>query len=456
MSPQMIQSISLMPLSADELTERIYEEVERNPALEIVKEASRQNTVAVKKTSSSSASDSDAYQSFLESMPSRSESLKDHLISQLHLLPVSQREIEIGEKIIYNLDDYGYHSVPLEDLFSSPLSDEIQKTLVRIQHLDPSGVACSGVQESLLIQAHTMSDSPLLAVQILSLPPDIFTDLFSKPRPSLMLKKLQNANEEMFLSVSQGELEEALDFIKTLDPYPARNFTSASSQYIIPDVRIRRTTSEERAETGESFIIELLNGALPELAISPEFEKIVKNSKIHTDKGTVSAAEKEAKKFAGDAVKDAQWFLRSIHQRNVTLIKTVHAILRYQKSFFDKGSRFLSPLRMKDVADEIGVHEATVSRIASSKYIQCEWGIFEIKYFFTTAVASTPQASGRTDQDHSKESVKEELRLLIEKEGSLSDQKLSDLLAEKGIKIARRTVAKYRTELNITSSFDRK
>ena len=112
---------------------------------------------------------------------------------------------------------------------------------------------------------------------------------------------------------------------------------------------------------------------------------------------------------------------------------------------------------MKDVADEIGVHEATVSRIASSKYLQCEWGTFEIKYFFTTAVASTPGLAGNlTVQDHSKESVKEELRLLIEKEGSLSDQKLSDLLAQKGIKIARRTVAKYRTELNITSSFDRK
>jgi len=457
MSPQMIQSISLMSLSADELIDRIYEEAERNPALEIVKEASLQNaSVSIKKTSST-ASDSDAYQAFLESVPSRSLSLKEHLLSQLHLLPLSLFETDIGEKIINNLDDYGYHSVPLNELLPSIPGDAVQKVLVRIQHLDPAGIACSGIQESLLVQIHALPDSPLLAVRILSLPSDVFEDVFAKPRPSLMLKKLQETNDADFESISQEELEDALDYIKSLDPYPARRFSSSSSRFIIPDVRIRRASTDEREETGEDFIIELLNGVLPEIALSPEFEKMAQSSINTAEKNSMSKGDKEAKKFAGDAVKDAQWFLRSIHQRNVTLIKTVHAILRSQKSFFEKGNRFLSPLRMKDVADEIGVHEATVSRIASSKYLQCEWGTFEIKYFFTTAVASTPGLAGNLAvQDHSKESVKEELRLLIEKEGSLSDQKLSDLLAQKGIKIARRTVAKYRMELNITSSFDRK
>ena len=154
MSPQMIQSISLMSLSADELIDRIYEEAERNPALEIVKEASLQNaSVSVKKTSST-ASDSDAYQAFLESMPSRSLSLKEHLLSQLHLLPLSLFETDIGEKIINNLDDYGYHSVPLNELLPSIPGDAVQKVLVRIQHLDPAGIACSGIHESLLVQIH--------------------------------------------------------------------------------------------------------------------------------------------------------------------------------------------------------------------------------------------------------------------------------------------------------------
>jgi RNA polymerase sigma-54 factor len=457
MSPQMIQSISLMSLSADELIDRIYEEAERNPALEIVKEASLQNASVSVKKSSSSASDSDAYQAFLESMPSRSLSLKEHLLSQLHLLPLSLSETDIGEKIINNLDEYGYHSVPLNELFPPFPSALVQKVLVRIQHFDPVGIACSGIQESLLLQVHALADSPLLAVRILSLPADVFEDVFSKPRPSLMLRKLQEKNIADFESVSQEDLEDALEYIKSLDPYPARQFSTAPSQFIIPDVRIRRASADEKEETGEDFIIELLNGVLPEIALSPEFEKMAQASKNTLGKSSTSKEDKDARKFAGDAVKDAQWFLRSIHQRNITLIKTVHAILRAQKLFFEKGSRFLSPLRMKDVADEIGVHEATVSRIASSKYIQCEWGTFEIKYFFTTAVASTTALNGnKTPQDHSKESVKEELRLLIEKEGSLSDQKLSDLLAQKGIKIARRTVAKYRTELNITSSFDRK
>ena len=457
MSPQMIQSISLMSLSAHELIDRIYEEVERNPALEIVKEASLQKPVNVKKNSSiSSASDSDAYQAFLESIPSRSVSLKDYLLSQLHVQNLSQHEIDIGEKIINNLDEYGYHCVPLKELFPSIPEDAFQKVLVRIQHFDPAGIACSGLQESLLLQALSKTDSPLLAVQILSLSQDTFEDIFSKPRPSLMLKKLQETKLPEFTSTSQEDLEEALTFIKSLDPFPAHQFSSSSSSnYIIPDIRIRKATDEEKEETGQEFVIELLNSVFPEVAVSSEFEKMAQAKK---DKNSTSfTADKEVKKFATEAVKDAQWFLRSIHQRNVTLLKTVQSILRSQKAFFNKGSRYLSPLRMKDVADEIGVHEATVSRIASSKYLQCEWGIFEIRYFFTTAVASTSASDGSSEiKDHSKESVKEELRLLIEKEGALSDQKRSDLLAQKGIKIARRTVAKYRTELHITSSFDRK
>lgn len=449
MSPQMIQSISIMALSADELIERIYEEVERNPALEVIKEASLQTaSVAIKKSSGSTSSDSDAYQSFLESVPSRMDSLKEHLLSQLHIQTLSVDEIEIGEKIINNLDIHGFHIVPLTDLFDVDSFRAVEKILTLIQHFDPLGTACADIQESLLIQAHSIIQAPRLALEVLALPSSVFFDVFSKPRPSLMLKKLQEIENSAFLEINQSDIEDILDFIRSLDPYPARQFSIVESSYIIPDVRVRRSTVDEK-ELGEDFVVELLNGVLPEIAISPDFEKL-----SHSPKKDL---EKEDRKFVSDAVKDAQWFMRSIHQRNATLGKAVHSILRYQRLFFDKGPRFLSPLRMKDVADEIGVHEATISRIANSKYLQCEWGLFEIKHFFTSAVASTSASSPKkTAQDHSKESVKEELRILIEKEGSLSDQKLSDLLAQKGIKIARRTVAKYREELNIASSFDRK
>ena len=164
--------------------------------------------------------------------------------------------------------------------------------------------------------------------------------------------------------------------------------------------------------------------------------------------------QKEVRSFVRDHVKDAQWFIRSINQRNQTLLRISKSIVEFQRDFFRRGPKYLKPLTLKDIAQAVDVHETTVSRIANSKYIQTEWGIFELKYFFTNSISG----AGSTGSQFSKEGVKERIREIIEEHSGskrLSDQKIADILAERGIKIARRTVAKYRKELDILSSYDR-
>jgi len=162
---------------------------------------------------------------------------------------------------------------------------------------------------------------------------------------------------------------------------------------------------------------------------------------------------KEVKQFVNNRVKEARWFIQSIHQRNQTLLKVAKAIVEFQRDFFLKGPKYLRPLTLKDIAQEIGVHEATVSRITTSKYIQTEWGIFELKYFFSNSISG----AGSTGSQYSKEAVKQIIKEIIEQEGgkNLSDQKIADLLSKRGIQLARRTVTKYRKELAISSSYDR-
>lgn len=432
MSYQLIQSISLLPLSIEELREKIYEEVDKNPALEIVQDGKNENPIIRKKLSSTSypngSDDSDSFQSFLESSPSQSETLQDNLLEQLRVSKLSKEEVEIGEKIIQNLDENGYHVVPLDRLLSKDIENStIEKILTIIQSFDPIGVCCKGLQESLFIQAKDKKASKLVLDLL-----DKYFEVLQSGKASTIQKKLLEKNEK--LSIQQ--IEEAIDFIKTLEPYPARNYSIEQSIFVSPDVLVTKLLPEEIDEKDPTveYKITLVKENYPDIQISKDFLSF-------QDKDPV------VKK----AVQDASQFINAINQRNSTLIKITTEIVRTQKQFFDKGKEFLKPLRMKDIADYVGVHETTVSRIASSKYLQCEWGIFEIKYFFSNAV----EISQNNNEVMSKESIKQKLKAIIEKEGSLSDQKLSDKLAEQGISIARRTVAKYRSELNFNSSYDR-
>jgi RNA polymerase sigma-54 factor len=344
---------------------------------------------------------------------------------------------------------------------------KLLEVLNKIQKFDPVGVICKNLQESLELQAKSKlflsennyenEDYIDLDFETKNLILEILHshfELLEKPRANLIQKKLNEKGIDCTLS----QVETSLEFIRSLDPYPAREFSTENPIFIRPDVFIRRLSQEEIRESNDEelkkypFAIDLIKSNLPTIKISKDFLKY-QNENSQTKK----------------AVKEAKSFLEAIEQRNSTLIKVCVEIVKHQKDFFEKGAKFLKPLRLKDVAQDIGVHETTVSRISNAKYIQCEWGLFEVKYFFSNAVnvqskdiISDEDNSSSKNQNSqekilSKESIKQELlSILQEEEGkNLSDQKLSDKLAQRGINIARRTVAKYRKELNFDSSYDR-
>lgn len=458
LSYQMIQSINLLSIPTIELSEKIYEEVEKNPALEIVRDVSFENAeVRVKSTNNellakntnSSDSRSDNFQAFLENTLYQEETLQEYLLQQLSFSNLSDDEKEIAAKIIQSLDDRGFFITSLEEIFAQNKLEYEKALLVlpKIQKFDPIGVICKNLQESLEIQAKEKlfslekdetnfaqnidTETKNLILQILH----SNFELLEKTRPSYVHKKLN----EKGISCTLSQVELSIDFIRSLDPYPAREFFVESSVFIGPDVLVRQLSEEElREENNDAsennlFIVELVKTNLPVVKISKDFLEY-QNENSQTKK----------------AVKDAKNFLNAVEQRNSTLLKVSVEIVKYQKDFFEKGSLYLKPLRLKDIANKIGVHETTVSRISNGKYLQCEWGLFELKYFFSNSV-------NENNDSQSKESIKQELLQILKSSGEkkLSDQKLSEKLAEKGINIARRTVAKYRKELNFDSSYDR-
>ena len=252
------------------------------------------------------------------------------------------------------------------------------------------------------------------------------------------LEKGKHAEIRKALKLKESQLEAILAFIKTLSPFPGRLFSTEKTRYVVPDLRIRIEENE--------FVIELNDEIIPVLGINPFFAEFSKG------KGG-----KEAASFVKENIEKAKFFIGSIQQRNVTLVKVAKAIVKFQTKFFIEGPQAMQPLILRDVADEIGVHETTVSRIANGKYVQTEWGIFELRRFFTNSVPATASGTNR----NSKESAKATLREILETEQrggktALSDREIVDILVKRGIKIARRTVAKYRGELDMDSSFGRR
>ncbi|WP_455160263.1 RNA polymerase factor sigma-54 [Treponema lecithinolyticum] len=467
LSPQMVQSINLLSLPLEDLHERLYEEAEKNPALEIINDGIWEPPSIRVSAKSGSAAESDAHQAFLESTPAAQESLQEHLLSQLALLPLSDDERQLGERIIQNLNDRGYNaSDPASLLGKQDSTQSLKKMLGIVRRLDPVGTACADLQESLAVQAEQHTDAPFLALDILK---HHFTVLEKK-----RAIRIRKALAEQGVQCTLEQTEQALEFIRSLNPFPASRFDKAGSEngirFAVPEVSVRKATDEEREETGNTFIIEFLKENIPHIGISPLYESIAQNK-----------TDKSSQHFALEALRDARQFIHALNMRTKTLTAAVYQIVLHQSVFFEKGPGNLIPLKMKDIAEKIGVHETTVSRLANGKYIQCEWGIFEIKYFFTNAATAnrstaasntvpltSPVRSSISDSipastepvAGSKEAVKYMLQKIItnaEKENSkkLSDAQLVTLLEKQGVHIARRTVAKYRNELHIESSFDR-
>ena len=440
MSPQMFQSIQLMALPLQELTFRIHEELEKNPALELIEEKSLisledySNEKNVDKDDFfENSSDpgysrherkeaSDRKQKFIEGALSRPESLQEHLMSQLLLQNLSAEQFETGELIIRNLDNNGFYQEDLYLLLNENQQKLLPEVLDIIHSFDPLGICVKDYKESLLLQADLLFETP-----------EGTTEVIKNYLPLVKKKEVKELSKKLNLTLE--DVNNIIKFIQTLNPYPGRLFSSTPPIYVVPDIMVT-------IKNGDFFLV-LNDEEIPVLGISPFFEK---NQDIKR--------EKETRQYVNNSIRNAKWFINSIQLRNSTLLKIANVIVEFQRNFFLKGPKYLLPLTLKDVAREVDVHETTVSRISNAKYMQTEWGIYPLKYFFTNSISG----SGSKGSRYSKEGVKAVIKEILEEETSkkhLSDQKVSDLLKLQGINIARRTVAKYRSELSIDSSFDR-
>lgn len=420
MSLQLIQSINLLPLTVTELKQRIEEELERNPALEAAEDRSLVSFDELDARSghrvraTASFDDEDTQRRFLEGVLSRGESLHDHLSWQLRLHPLSEEALEAGERIISNLDANGFHLEPVASLFPTTVSAErITPLLELIQTLDPKGCAVSDWKESLVVQMRLEGFEPHHE--------RLVTDYWEA------LERKRYKEIASGLKLTEDEVLTLVEDLKALNPFPGRAYSLQPPAYVVPDA-----------------LIGFKNGTL-QLVLNEEEIPILRVGGDFQEGFELAVEDKEAKQFVRQKVADAERFIQNLRYRKNTLFKVCRAIMEFQVDFFRRGPKYLKPLTLKDVAQELEVNESTVSRVTTGKYVQTEWGIYELKHFFSNAVSSN---------EFSKEGVKETIREILadhqadHKEGKkLSDQKISDLLSQRGIEIARRTVTKYRLEL---------
>jgi RNA polymerase sigma-54 factor len=445
LSPQMIQSIKLMAMPLQELKEQIQEEIESNPALELISDAStlsleslpegdsKESEEAARFENSSdsgfasrSGSDDDSKRMFIEGAIARAETLQEHLLSQLRVQRIDDGRRAIGEALIQNLDDDGFHKEDPYSFIPKAPRAELDDVMSLVRSFEPVGTCCSDYRESLVVQAELAEEAPDSAIAVLR----DHMELLEKGKHSEIQKRLK---------LSECELQATLSFIKGLSPFPGRAYSTEEPQYVVPDILVKLKDGD--------FVIVLNDEEIPVLGIDPFFDSLAEK------KGTERPDDRATGAYVRDNIKRAKFFIRSIHQRNVTLLKVARAVIEFQRAFFAEGPKRLAPLTLKDVADEVGVHETTVSRIANRKFMQTDWGIFELRYFFTNSISG----AGSRGSSFSKEGVKQVIKEIIEAEDSiLSDRDIMEVLARKGIALARRTVAKYRGELDLGSSFGRK
>jgi len=354
-----------------------------------------------------------------------SETLADHLLWQMQVSGFSPQEQHIGEALIGNVDDDGYIRTNLDELaekLQSSISD-VEGILERIQQFDPPGVAARDLIECLINQMNQLGiNDPIMHEIIRNHLHDLETKNYKKIAQDL--KK----DMETILAAAKH--------ISMLEPKPGRPFGGTEPQYITPDIYVYKV--------GDEFIIVLNDDGLPRLRISNYYKQILYNSEMTTEK---------EREYIQDKLRSAVWLIRSIHQRQRTIYKVMKSIIQFQRDFFDKGITCLRPMILRDVAEDISMHESTISRVTTNKYVHTPQGIFELKFFFNSGLSSE-------GDDVASESVKDHLKKIITKESPshpYSDQEIVRIIKnEHGINIARRTVTKYREALGILSSTKRK
>ncbi len=345
-------------------------------------------------------------------------SLTDKLLEQLHMVPdLTDEELEIGEYLIWNLNDDGYLCCDVSEIAEnlSVTPEKVENVLKIVQTFDPAGIAARNLRECLLIQLREENGNPL-AIRILE---EDYED-FRNKRFEKIAKKL---------GVSLEEVRQALEDISKLNPKPGEGFFSTELNYVVPDVIVERVDDD--------FVITLNDSYVPRLRINRMYRKMLSNRK-----GT----SKEVKDYIRKRLESARWLINSIEQRRATILKVMHAIVERQRDFFEKGPGNLKPMILKDIADDVGMDISTISRVTNGKYVQTDFGVFELKSFFSEKMR---KSSG---EEISNKVIKDRIREIIENEDRkkpLKDDQIVEILGKEGIPIARRTVAKYREQMGI-------
>lgn len=438
LAPQLQQSLQILQAAALELRQMVNQEMATNPVLEEeerepaeddnfeeeFEELARldeewKDLFSTGSRGLSSEEEEERRQRMLESVVS-STTLQQHLMEQLGFAELNEDEFRIAELIIGNIDDHGFLQSPPEEMSANtgiPL-DEVQQVLDVIQGFDPPGVGARDLRECLLIQLRRRGKGESLEARMVA---DHLDDL-AKHRYPVIARKL---------GISKEQVQYAAESVARLDPRPGQIFAPEQGQYVQPDVRVEWAEGDYR--------VTLNNEQIPHLRISNTYKDIMSHG----------GGGREVKEYIRDKIRSGKFLIKSIHQRQETILKIANEIVDRQREFLEQGPSRLRPLNMSQVADAVGVHETTVSRAIAGKYMATPQGTFEMRYFFR------PGYQNAEGEELSNTSVKETIADLVRNEDSLkplSDQEIVEILKERGLPIARRTVAKYRTELNILPS----
>jgi len=481
MTPQLQQAIKLLQLSTLDLQAEIQEALESNPMLELIEDSgdhdSGEKQNQDQQTSSSNAQDSakeqhdseredfsdsipndlpvdtaweDIYQtsgssntgsgsgseemeSDFESRNSVSETLNDHLLWQLNLTPFSDRDRAIAETIIDSIDGDGYLQSVIEDIHEGLFNeededpvelDEVSAVLKRIQHFDPPGVAAKDLQECLMLQLRQLdSETPWLPQAKLVV--SHYINLLGSRDYAQLIRRSR---------LKEEDLKDVLKLIQSLNPRPGESVIQDEPEYVVPDVVVKKIKGRWKVELNPEIA--------PKIRVNNNYAGFIKRADNSKDNN-----------FMKDQLQDAKWFIKSLQSRNETLLKVASKIVAHQQGFLDYGEEAMKPLILHDIAKAVEMHESTISRVTTQKYMHTPRGIFELKYFFSSHVGT---ASGG---ECSSTAIRAIIKKLIAAENPkkpLSDSKIADVLKDQGINVARRTIAKYREAMSIPPSNERK
>jgi RNA polymerase sigma-54 factor len=438
MTPQLQQAIKLLQFSRLELQDFIDQELESNPMLEI--EQASKEKIEKPDDAENLKHKWDAYletygqdnipytededRPSFEATTSRSEGLTEYLQWQLRMNDIDDEICQIGIFIIGNLDSNGYLAVDIQQICeeTGATTEKADEALNKIQQFDPPGIAARNLKECLLIQS-----------KLLGLEGSLVEQIINSHLEALQTKNYSKVAQD--LGVSVNEIAEASKIITNMEPRPARDYSDDPPQYVVPDVYV--------VKVDDDYAVVLNEDDIPVLTLNREYYSLISSEQTN----------KAAKDYLSDNMKAAQWLIKSIQQRQNTLCKVTECIMIFQKEFLDKGIHYLKPLVLRDVADEVGMHESTISRVTSNKYVHTPQGTFELKYFFGSGISTTD------GNFIASQSIRNDLEIIIKNENPkhpLSDQAIAKILKGKGVEIARRTVAKYRELLGILPSNKRK